>query len=98
MQVMGCCVVTKKCCGFLDTVINKKNLYLSNSSLADYIIRNLKSPDFDYVSVHNVIKDKFDYMSTIKDWGELLKIWNKGILKFMILLIIYKIKNLILNG
>lgn len=73
MQVMGCCVVTKKCCGFLDTVINSNNLYSKNSSLANYIIRNLKSPDINDSITYNTIKEKFDYKKTIKDWEKLFE-------------------------
>lgn len=78
MQVMGCCVVTKKCCGFLDTVVNKKNLYSKNSSLADYIIRNLKSPNFNDSATYNTIKGKFDYRETIKEWERLLENLEQG--------------------
>ena len=73
MQLMGCCVVTKKCCGFLDTVINKKNLYTRNSSLANYIIKNLKSPNINYSITYNAIKRKFDYTITIKEWDNLFE-------------------------
>ena len=73
MQMMGCCVVTKKCCGFLDTVINSNNLYSKNSSLAKYIIKNLKSPNFNNVTTYNAIKEKFGYKETIKEWEKLFE-------------------------
>lgn len=73
MQAMGCKVTTIKCPGYLDTVLNKDNLYSSTKQLAEYIIRNLKSnKSEDMNHVMEFIESHFSYDVVMPLWHKLL--------------------------
>lgn len=77
-QGLGCCVVTKKCPGYVDTVINTENLYKSNRQIADYVIRNLRNPSFDYGSTYETLYSKFHFNSVASEWTKYLNVAIQG--------------------
>ena len=81
-QGLGCCVVTKKCPGYVDSVLNSENLYTSNKDIADYVIRNLKNPSYDYVASYPDLYKKFHYESIVDEWTKYLSVIMKGGCRF----------------
>lgn len=79
-EMYGCEVVTKRCCGYLDTVFNKKNLYKSRNSatLAKYVIKALKSPVSNYDYQYQYILNNFDIEKITDDWEYLFMELEKG--------------------
>lgn len=78
--IMGCEVVTRRCCGYLDTVYNKQNLYGARKakSLAKYIIKALKNPSTNYDDMFNDIKSRFAIEKTSSEWDKLFNTLERG--------------------
>jgi len=76
MQAMGCNVTTIKCPGYLDTVLNKKNLYKSTNSLASQVVKLLKAPSNELRDKYNFIDSNFSFKVIIPQWEEL---FNKSL-------------------
>lgn len=78
--IMGCDVITRRCCGYLDTVFNKKNLYSQRKSkiLAKYVIKALKQPNNNFEDVYNDIKKRFSIEQTVKEWDCLFEKLENG--------------------
>lgn len=72
-EMMGCEVVTRRCCGYLDTVYNKGNLYTARKarSLARTVVRALKMPRTPYNEVYQFVKDNFAIEKTSAEWERL---------------------------
>ena len=72
-EIMGCEVVTRRCCGYLDTVYNKDNLYTARKarSLARIVVRALKMPQTPYNEVYQFIKDNFAIERASVEWERL---------------------------
>lgn len=68
MQSLGCHVVTRKCYGYLDTVVNQKNLYKHPCQLSSYIINGLLRPDTNFEKVHRTLEEKFDFRIVHNEW------------------------------
>ena len=79
-ETMGCDVVTRRCCGYLDTVCNKQNLYRRRKakSLAKYVIKALRNPAAQTDEVYEEIERKFDIRQTVVEWEKLLEALEKG--------------------
>ncbi|EPB8154582.1 glycosyltransferase family 4 protein [Clostridium perfringens] len=72
-QASGIPVVTKKCCGYLDTVFHKKTGYLFNSEneMVKFIIELLKNNNLNKELSYNAIvfaNDKFRIDDTCNEW------------------------------
>lgn len=80
MQTMGCCVVTSRSCGYLDTVVHKKNLYRFPWAicLASKVIKNLRSPNFNFDQAYDDMKSKFDAHDIAKQWTLLFYNLSQG--------------------
>lgn len=80
MQTFGCCVVTSQSCGYLDTVVHKKNLYRFPWAicLASKVIRNLRSPNFDFDHAYDEMKSKFDAHDIATQWVHLFYSLSQG--------------------
>ena len=75
-EIMGCKVVTRRCCGYLDTVYNRDNLYGPRRAkcLAKHVIKALKEPvKDDYTLVYQFIQDKFSIEQTVVEWEHLFE-------------------------
>lgn len=74
-EIMGCEVVTRRCCGYLDTVYNKRNLYgpRKAKALAKYVVRALKNPTIQTEEVYHGIKQKFDIQQIVLEWEKLFE-------------------------
>lgn len=73
MQMAGAHIVTKKCCGYLDTVNPRTGkLYANVSKLSKMIITELNRKDDDYESTFRFIASKFSVDIIIPQWEELL--------------------------
>ena len=79
-EIMGCEVVTRRCCGYLDTVYNKQNLYKSRKAktLAKYVIKALKNPTIQTEEFYHNIKQKFDIQQSILEWEKLFESLENG--------------------
>lgn len=72
MQSMGCNITTIKCPGYLDTVLNKNNLYSSTNQLAEFIIKLLSCEHtINLREVYNFIEANFSYDSVVPQWYKL---------------------------
>lgn len=78
MQSLGCHVVTMKCPGYLDTVINKDNLYSKPYSLSSYIVNGLINPNDDFQQTYTLLRERFAYNVVHKDWLSLFAALKKG--------------------
>jgi len=67
MQLMGCAVTTIECPGYLDTVKEKNNLYSDPKHLSSYIIRLLKSCDYDEINTLDYIQ-RFAPDTIVQEW------------------------------
>lgn len=79
-EIMGCEVVTRRCCGYLDTVYNKRNLYKPRKAkiLAKYVVKALKYPTIQTEEFYNNIKQKFDIRQTVAEWERLFEALENG--------------------
>lgn len=79
-QIMGCEVVTRRCCGYLDTVYNKKNLYKKRKakSLAKNVIKSLKYPSTRFQESYDYIKTNFSIEQTCYSWEKLFEALSNG--------------------
>lgn len=80
-EEMLCRVVTRRCCGYLDTVYNKINLYRSRSAkvLADFIVRGLNNPESDDDSGLQDFLSQFDIRNTVIEWEKLFATIAEGL-------------------
>ena len=78
-ELAGCLVTTKKCPGYLDTVLGGDNiLYDDVKDLADSVIRLLKMQHYDSSSVRQLLADKFSNDSVISAWESLFDELENG--------------------
>lgn len=79
-EEMGCEVVTRRCCGYLDTVYYKKNLYSPRNAkaLAKNIIKSLRNPTADFERMYQFIKENFSIEVTVLEWEKLFETLNTG--------------------
>lgn len=78
MQSLGCHVVTMKCPGYLDTVINKGNLYSKSCSLSSYIINGLINPNDNFSQTYSLLRERFEYTVVHKEWLLLFAALKQG--------------------
>ena len=73
MQSAGCKVTTKKCPGYIDTVVDKGSLYTNpEKQLATYIIKFLNNKNTDnYKETIEELKQKFSPQIIVKEWEKL---------------------------
>lgn len=71
MQMMGANVVTMKCPGYIDTVINGR-LYSDSKKLASTVIDTLKHPVERYDEALDYFDRHFSYQAVVRAWEELL--------------------------
>lgn len=79
-EIMGCEVVTRYCCGHLDTVYNHRNMYKSHKSktLAKFICRALNNPSSDSLKVYQYIQNHFSIEHTTTEWEKLFTALENG--------------------
>ena len=79
MQLYGCVVTSYKKPALLDTVVNRKNLYKSESELKKYVVKLLKSTidNNEYSYTYNYLQLNFNINDNIKRWECL---FNDGLL------------------
>lgn len=71
-ELAGCLITTKKCPGYLDTVIGGENiLYNNEKDLADNVIKLLKKQKYDSAKVRHELSVKFSNESIISSWEKL---------------------------
>lgn len=79
-ELAGCLVATKKCPGYLDTVLGEDNILYENvRDLADSVIGLLKMQRYDSTSVRQMLADKFSNDSIISAWEELFDEIENGL-------------------
>lgn len=71
MQMMGCLCTTKRCPGYLDTVLNTGILYDNEDNLAKCIIELLKRDENDIDNSLCTIRKKFSFDIVVNDWVNL---------------------------
>ena len=78
MQSMGCNCTTKRCYGYLDTVLNVPTniLYSNEFSLHEKIIKLLNTDEHDANYVLSELKRKFSVSSVVPLWESLFKDMN----------------------
>ena len=67
MELMGCIVTTVSCPGYLDTVFDKRNLYIKTDELAYKVIELLNAETIEYDEVLSFVS-KFSVDEIIKTW------------------------------
>lgn len=82
-ELSGCLIATKKCPGYLDTVVGKENiLYDDVDDLADSVIKLLNMQHYDSATVREELFIKFSNDSIISSWEKLFdEIENEGRVK-----------------
>lgn len=72
MQLYGAKVVSRKKGGLLDTVYDQNNLFTHDEDCADYIIKALKSKEYDYDKLHHFLIDNFSFDTVCHQWEDVL--------------------------
>jgi len=78
METLGCVVVSYKCPGYIDTVVEKRNLYSNPRKISAYIIKNLLTPKINFCETYDELKDKFYYEHIVVDWIKLFEALHCG--------------------
>lgn len=82
-ELAGCLVATKKCPGYLDTVVGNENILYDNvSDLAEAVIKLLKTRHYDPSDARKRLLDKFSNESIITSWEILFDEIENGKLPF----------------
>ena len=100
-QLAGCLVTTKRCPGYVDTVLGNDNiLYSDENELAESVVKLLSKSDYDASEVIEEIKEKFPNDKIISNWEQLFDDLEEGKgstindISSKIALSRYKIKNM----
>lgn len=78
-ELAGCLVTTKKCPGYVDTVLGKDNvLYTDENELAEIVVALLKKTDYDASETIEEIREKFSNDKIIDCWEQLFVDLEEG--------------------
>lgn len=72
MQLYGAKVVSRKKGGLLDSVYDKNDLFTDVDDCADYIIKALRSNEYDYDKLYNFLIDNFSFDIVCNEWERVL--------------------------